>query len=203
MSALTNYKKLGNYVVKTIIIKKYLFVCLLLLGFFGILIVSIPVKIAIARWQNPQPQAILILGGSHNRESFTAQFAHHYPQIPIWLSTGSDDRISRQIFADAKIDLNRVYFDRRATDTVTNFTTLVGDFRQQKIKHIYVITSDYHLSRASAIATIVLGSRGIAFTPVSVPEKRASESSLRIMRDTFRAFVWVVTGYTGASLKPG
>lgn len=198
---LTNYQRLGSYTIKTIVIKKYLFVCLLLLGFFGTLIISIPPKIAIAMLQNPDPQAILILGGSHNRESFTTKFAHLYPKIPIWLSTGANDRISRQIFEDAKIDLNRVYFDRRATDTVTNFTTLVSDFQQQKIKHLYVVTSDYHISRASAIATIVLGSRGIAFTPISVPEQRASESSLKIMRDTVRAFVWVITGYTGASLK--
>lgn len=196
-----NYIKAGSYSLKTIVLKKYLFICLLLLGFFSTLIVSIPVRLAIARSQNPQPQAILILGGSHNRESFTAKFAHLYPTIPIWLSTGSNDRISRQIFEAGKIDLDRVYFDHRATDTVTNFTTLVEDFRQQKIKHLYVVTSDYHISRASAIATIVLGSRGIAFTPISVPEKRASESSLKIMRDTVRAFVWVMTGYTGASLK--
>lgn len=198
---LSSYRRLGSYTLKTIVIKKYLFICLLLLGFFSTLIISIPANLAIARIQNPQPQAILILGGSHNRERFTAEFAHLYPKIPIWLSTGADDRISRQIFEAAKIDLNRVYFDRRATDTVTNFTTLVSDFQQQKIKHLYVVTSDYHMSRASAIATIVLGSRGIAFTPISVPEQRASESSLKIIRDTVRAFVWVVTGYTGASLK--
>ncbi|VEP18978.1 conserved hypothetical protein [Hyella patelloides LEGE 07179] len=198
---LTCYQVISDYTLKIITIKKHTFICLLLLGFIGSFLISIPLKMAIASKQNPQPQAILILGGSHKRELFTAQFAHLYPNIPIWLSSGADDTISRQIFRDAGIDLNRVYLDRRATDTVTNFTTLVKDFQQHKIKHIYLVTSDYHISRASAIATVVLGSKGIAFSPISVPEDRPRESSFRIMRDTIRAFIWITTGYTGASLK--
>lgn len=186
-------QKISNYTLKII--------CLILLGFLGAFVISIPAKITIARWQNPQPQAILIFGGSHQREIFTAQFARLYPQIPIWLSSGANDRISRQIFSNAGINLDRVYFDNRATDTVTNLTSLVNDFQQQKIKHIYLVTSDYHISRASAIATVVLGSQGIAFTPISVPEKRPRESSFKIIRDTIRAFIWVITGRTGSSLK--
>ena len=201
MLILTNYKKLSNYILKNIATNKYWFICLVLIGLIGTFCLSIPLKLAIASLQNPQPQGILILGGSHNREIFTAQFAHLYPDIPIWLSSGSNDVISRQIFRDAGINLNRVYLDRRATDTVTNFTTLVNDFQQQKIKHLYLITSDYHISRASAIATVVLGSRGIAFSPISVLETRAPESSLKVIRDTTRAIIWVLTGYTGASLK--
>ena len=198
---LNHYKVLTNYHFKTIIINKYQFISLFLVSCICILFVSLPVKMAIAKIVHPQPQGILILGGSHAREQFTAQFAHLYPDIPIWLSSGADDAISRQIFLDKGVSLNRVYFDRRATDTITNFTTLIADFKQHKIKHLYLVTSDYHISRASAIATIVLGSRGIAFSPISVPEKRESESPLKTLRDTVRAIVWVVTGYTGASLK--
>ena len=61
--------------------------------------------------------------------------------------------------------------DGRATDTEKNFTTLVGDFVTQKLHNIYLITSDYHLRRARAIASIVLGSRGIAVTPLAVSSR--------------------------------
>jgi hypothetical protein len=57
------------------------------------------------------------------------------------------------------------------------------------------------MPRALAIATFVLGSQGIAFTPVSVPSDQPAESWLRILRDSARALLWVVTGRTGASLK--
>jgi uncharacterized SAM-binding protein YcdF (DUF218 family) len=194
-------RKLSNYILKIITIKKYIFICSILLSSIGIFVISIPVKSAISKIQNPQPQVILVLGGSPQRETFTAQFARLEPQIPIWISSAPNDTISRQIFSDAGINLNRLHLDRRATDTVTNFTTLVNDFQQQKIKHIYLVTSDYHLSRASAIATIVLGSQGIAFSPISVPEQRDRESSFKIVRDTIRSVFWVITGHTGSSLK--
>lgn len=195
------WEKLTNYALEIITFKKLLLFYLIFLSFFGSLLISIPVKSAIANIQYPQPQAILILGGSHQREIFTAQFAHLYPQIPIWLSSGSNNNISRQIFHDAGINLNRLHLDSRATDTVTNFTTLVKEFQKQNIKHIYVVTSGYHISRASAIATIVLGSKGIAFSPISVPETREPESLFKTIRDTTRAILWVITGYTGAKLK--
>ena len=195
-------KTIINYELKTITINRYQFVGILLASCICMLFVSLPLRMTLAKIIQPQPQGILILGGSHAREDITAQFAHLYPDIPIWLSSGPDDAISRQIFLNKGVNLNRVYFDRRATDTITNFTTLMDDFKQRKIKHLYLVTSDYHISRASAIATIVLGSKGIAFSPVSVPEKREPEPPSKTIRDIFRAIVWVVTGHTGSSLKP-
>lgn len=193
--------KIINCNFKNLITNKYQFIFILLISFICTLLITIPLKLTVAKIQNPQPQGILILGGSHARESFSAQFAHLYPTIPIWLSSGPDDAISHQIFLNNNISLDRVYFDNRATDTVSNFTTLVDDFKRKKIKHLYIVTSDYHISRASAIATIVLGSKGIAFSPVGVPENREPEPTFKTIRDTFRAIVWVITGYTGSSLK--
>jgi hypothetical protein len=87
-------------------------------------------------------------------------------------------------------------------DTVTNFTTLVADFKRRDIHHIYLITSEFHMPRAKAIAYFVLGSRGIAFTSVTVPSKKPPESWLHVLRDSSRAVVWIITGRTGASLNP-
>ncbi|MHC5722289.1 MAG: YdcF family protein, partial [Nostoc sp.] len=68
---------------------------------------------------------------------------------------------------------------------------------------IYLITSDYHMKRARAIAAIVLGSQGIAVTPVEVPSQGdKSETLVRILRDCGRSLLWVVTGRTGASFNP-
>lgn len=55
------------------------------------------------------------------------------------------------------------------------------------------------MPRAKAIAFVILGSRGIAATPVLIPTTRKSESKLKIVRDTVRAFMWLLTGRTGAS----
>ncbi len=176
-------------------------ILLLLIGFFLTILISIPFRIAIARLQEAQPQAILVLGGDQHRERFAAKLAQQYTTLPIWISSGSNDKLLEEIFTSASVDLNRVSIDRRAEDTVTNFTSLVKDFKKQKIRHLYLITSDYHMLRASSIGTLVLGSKGIAFTTISVPGKQPQESQLRVLRDTARALVWIVTGYTGVSFK--
>ncbi|MEB3280962.1 MAG: YdcF family protein [Lyngbya sp.] len=166
------------------------------------LIAIIPVQLAIAHYQAPQPQAILTLGGGSDRELFTAQFAKNHPNLDIWVSSGIPREPAMDIFRAAGIADRRVHLDYLAVDTVTNFTSMVDEFKQRNIQHIYLITSDFHLPRSQAIATIVLGSQGITFTPVAIPSREAEESSLRIWRDVGRSVIWVVTGRTGASLNP-
>lgn len=166
-----------------------------------LLLASIPVKLSIAHYQSPYPQAILTLGGSPDREAFTAKFAQIVPPLPIWVSTGMSKAQARKVFRRAGIADRLVHLDYRAVDTVTNFTSLVKDFQQTHIQHIYLITSSFHMSRAVAIATIVLGSHGITFTPIPVPSKQTSEPKLEIVRDSLRAVFWLFTGHTGASFK--
>ena len=169
-------------------------------GCILILLSIILIRLAIAHCQKPQPQAILTLGGSKEREYFTAQFAQAHPSLEIWVSSGSPPEKARAIFRAKGIPDRRVHLDRRAVDTVTNFTSLVADFKSRDLQHIYLITSEFHMPRAKAIATVVLGSQGIAFTPVSVPSSAPPESWLRILRDIGRALLWTITGRTGASL---
>lgn len=171
------------------------------LGLLLVIIGSIPVKMAIARYQQPKPQAIFVLGGGPYREEFAARFARSRPFLPIWISSGLKEAHSRQVFDDAGVSLERLNLDHRATDTVTNFTTLVADFKEQKIQHLYLITSDYHLPRSKAIASIILGSRGIAFTPIAMPTKTPPEPRVKILRDVGRALLWLFTGRTGSSLS--
>ncbi|WP_290885681.1 YdcF family protein [Fischerella sp.] len=174
---------------------------LALAGLLLTLLLMIPVRLSIARIQAPQPQAFLILGGEPAREKYTAELAQWYPSLEIWVSSGIHAEETRKIFSANGVRSTRVHIDHRAVDTVTNFTTLIPDFRRYRIQHLFLITSDFHMPRAKAIATLVLGSQGIAFTPVSVPSNQPKESNLRILRDICRSLLWIVTGRTGASLQ--
>jgi uncharacterized SAM-binding protein YcdF (DUF218 family) len=160
--------------------------------------VSIVLKSAIARYQQPIPQAILTLGGGIDREEFTAQLALSHPSLPIWVSTGSPPQMTREVFKKAGILDREFYLDRRATDTVTNFTTLVADFKKRNFQHIYLITSDFHMPRAKAIAILVLGSHGITFTSVSVPSEQPPEPKIKTIRDIGRSVMWILTRRTGS-----
>jgi len=161
----------------------------------------IPTRLAIAQWQTPKPQAILTLRGRPAREAFTADFARLHPELKIWVSSGLRPNDAHALFRKQNIPDDRVYLDYRALDTVTNFTTLVNDLEQQDIHHIYLITSDYHMARSKAIATIVLGSHGITFTAIDVPSAIPPEDGFHIARDVTRSIIWLATGYTGAELR--
>lgn len=159
----------------------------------------ITVQLAIALHRAPQPQAILTLGGGQGREQFTTQFARTHPALEIWVSSARYPE-APEIFRNAGIPEQRVHFNWYAVDTVSNFAFLVRDLQSRNIQHIYLITSDYHMPRAGAIATLILGSQGIAFTPISIPSSEPPESWLPILRDSGRAVFWIVTGKTGANL---
>ncbi|HEY9810192.1 MAG TPA: YdcF family protein [Halomicronema sp.] len=148
-----------------------------------------------------QPQALLVLGGATDREKFAAQFAREYPNLEIWITGGSNSEYAEWVFSEAGVNLKRLHLDNRATDTVTNFTTLVDDLQARGIDSVYLVTSDYHIRRASIIGEIILGSRGITFKPMPVPSQEEPEPIEKSIRDGARAILWVTTGHTGSSLS--
>jgi uncharacterized SAM-binding protein YcdF (DUF218 family) len=148
-----------------------------------------------------QPQAVLVLGGATERENFAAEFARQHPELPIWISGGSNPEYTEAVFSDAGIDPTRIHIDRAAVDTVTNFTSLVDKFRAQGINSVYLITSDYHMRRAQIIGEIVFGSRGITLKPVSVPSHQSTEPLAKALRDGARAILWLTTGETGSTWR--
>lgn len=155
-----------------------------------------------ARMYFEKPDAILVLGGSPDRERFTAEFAQTHPKLPIWISSGSPREYTEWVFSEAGINSNRLNLDYQAVDTVTNFTTIVDQLHKQGVRSVYLITSDYHMRRAQVIGEIVLGSRGIQVKPVSIPSSQIEEPWTKALRDGGRAVLWVTTGHTGASLAP-
>mgnify|MGYP001788432467 FL=1 len=161
-------------------------------------------KLTHALREFPVPQAILVLEGDTNRVKFAAEFAQSVADVPIWVSGNpGNEQLNRSIFQQAGIKPQRVHFEFCASDTVTHFTCNARDFSRANTHHVYLLTSDRHMPRAKAIATVVFGAYGIAVTPVSVPTDGVpSESVLRILRDSLRSVLWIVTGRTGASLNP-
>jgi uncharacterized SAM-binding protein YcdF (DUF218 family) len=161
----------------------------------------IPMRLAIAQQKAPRPEMILVLGGGPDRERLAVRLAQQNPDLEVWVSTGSPE--AEKIFREAGIAASRLHFDCRATDTVTNFTTVVEDFKRRGIEHVYVVTSSFHMSRSKAIATVVFGSQGIAFTPVAVSTPGfTAESKAHILRDVGRSLFWLGTGRTGARFNP-
>ena len=167
------------------------------------LISIIPLRLMSALYQVPEPQAVLVLGGNHDRILFAAQFARNHPKLDVWVSDYQKfQKFNRPVFLRAGIAKERMHYDVCAIDTVTNFTCTVKKFEEQNLRHLYLVTSDYHMRRAIAIATLVFGSRGIVVTPVAVPSQDEQPESLaRVLRDSIRSLLWILIGQTGASFN--
>lgn len=151
------------------------------------------------------PSVALVLGGAPERERYAAQFALSHPNVEIWVSSGSNPEYAQWVFDEAQVPTEQWHLDYQAVDTVTNFTTLVQALEERNIEDVYLLTSDYHMRRASIIAQIVLGSRGIRFKPIAIPTEQPPEkpeSIVREVRDGARSILWITTGKTGSEWRP-
>jgi uncharacterized SAM-binding protein YcdF (DUF218 family) len=146
-----------------------------------------------------EPQAVFVLGGEVGREKFAAQFAREHPDLPIWISGGAPQGYTKRVFTKAGVATKNLHLDYQASDTVTNFTTLVDLFEAEGIDSVYLVTSDDHIQRARLIGEIVFGSRGIKVKPIAFVSGRSAEPPRKTVRDAMRALFWLGTGYTGAN----
>ncbi|MFN6339894.1 MAG: YdcF family protein [Cyanobacteriota bacterium] len=139
---------------------------------------------------------ILVLGGDADRERVAAQLARA-DGLPVVVSGGSNPEYATWVFREVEgLPANQVRLDYRAQDTLTNFTSLVDDLRQARVRHALLVTSVDHMDRALLVGRIVAGSRGIHLTPVPVSCGKAclTESRQKVWGDGLRAVVWVLSG---------
>lgn len=174
-----------------------------LLWAIALVIVAPTAGVAYMRYQQQflDPPVAIVLGGAPERERFAAQFARDNPNVKIWVSSGSNREYAKWVFDEARVPDDQWALDYQAVDTVTNFTTLIEKLEDRQIDQVYLITSDYHMRRASVVAQIVLGSRGIRFKPVPIATEASPErpeTLARSVRDGARSLLWVVTGKTGS-----
>ena len=142
-------------------------------------------------------------GGDEAREQKAATLAAHYPQLPVWVSSGSPESHIYQTFQAVGVSRQRLHLSYKAKDTVTNFTTLVDVLKHNQIKSVYLVTSENHMTRARFVGRIVFGSRGIVMQPIAVKTGAEAESGDKYFRDSLRAFLWLTTGRTGETLVHG
>ena len=196
-------------------------------------------------WVQRQPKtpatfkAIVVLGGAAEREREGALLActEAYRTARLIVSSGCFRRLEdfdpHDPTANAPhlfegIDFcslkPRLKLDRRACDTVTNFTSLAADLKHAGSDRVKLVTSDYHVPRARAIARVAWHYHGIQFDihavhgttetmirpgdtqlgELSAAQRKlmaASESRMRIARDVIRAWFWVLFGVSGAGIS--
>ena len=143
----------------------------------------------------PPPQLVLVLGGDVERERVGAEVAQR-DGLPVIVSGGSNPEYAHWLFRGRGLDDSRVLLDYRATDTLSNFTSVVDDLKRANIRHVLLVTSSDHMDRALMIGRVVAGSRGIGLTPLAVPcgNRCFLEDWRKVWGDGLRAALWVVSG---------
>ncbi len=143
----------------------------------------------------PPPQMILVLGGDVERERVAADLARR-DGLPVLVSGGSNPEYASWLFGRQGLDAGRVQLDYRATDTLSNFTSVVDELKRAQVRHVLLVTSSDHMDRALLVGRVVAGSRGISLTPVPVPcgQRCLPEGRSKVWGDGARAALWVLTG---------
>jgi DUF218 domain len=143
----------------------------------------------------PPPQLILVLGGDVERERAAAALARR-DGLPVLVSGGSNPEYAQWQFDQQGVAAGRVQLDYRATDTLSNFTSVVDELRRSRVRHVLLVTSSDHMDRALLVGRLVAGSRGITLTPVAVPCQPLChpEGRRKVWGDGLRAALWVITG---------
>lgn len=148
-------------------------------GAFWVWLLSVALFFGYLHWQslhsqpNPNTQAILILGGGiqHNQPTPTlakrlnagATLAKQLPQIPIIVSGGAAfgnqwteaEVMAHYLTEQHHLPKTRILLEARSTSTALNFHNSKALLVQHDIQlsdPIAVVTSDFHLPRALAIA---------------------------------------------------
>ena len=173
------------------------------------------------------PQCVLVLGGCKERELAAARMfgAAAVPSARMLLLSSGAASLAELQAAAAPAAAHTVLVDRRAVDTVTNFTTVARSLAAAGVTSVACATAREHCLRALAVGTLVLGAEGeclcglnVACLPVrpracvattgleasALPvdsHEALAEGWLRTLRDVGRALLWLLSGLHGGSLN--
>ncbi|MEM1255550.1 MAG: hypothetical protein AAGI69_24190 [Cyanobacteria bacterium P01_H01_bin.21] len=74
-----------------------------------VLVLLVDVRLVIANYRFPNPQAILVLGGGNVREPVAAEIVAQNATLEVWVSSGLLLPQANQIFLAEQVSLDRVH----------------------------------------------------------------------------------------------
>ena len=163
----------------------------ILLNLFFNLVVRLPAN------QEKPVDAILVLGGSIQREVEAAKIARQDSTLPILISQGSGEPCSRMVFEKQGARTEGIWLENCAKSTFGNFFFSTPILRRWNSEKVQLITSARHLPRAAWLAKIHLGAQGIAVEVNAIQEAGIPgnyESGVKTAFDVTRSLIWSLIG---------
>ncbi|MEB3219020.1 MAG: YdcF family protein [Nostocales cyanobacterium 94392] len=134
-----------------------------------------------------------VLGGSIKREIYVAELGQKYPQIPILISSGSQDPCIWLIFQQQAVPMQNVWLEKCADSTFDNFYYSIPILQNWGVRKVKLITSTTHLPRAQWMAKILLGAHGMWVEPDIIVEEGIPgnrEHWFKTGLDVSRSLIW-------------
>ncbi len=166
------------------------------LGLLLVLVAWASVRLTSLLLSAAQPvDAVLVLGGSIQREVYAARLAREAPQIPILISQGSEPPCIWEIFERDAAPISRVWLELCADSTFGNFYYSVPILERWGKRHVRLVSTRNHFPRAGWLGRILLGAKGIWLDEDRMGERGVpanTESPLKTAVDVTRALGWAV-----------
>lgn len=109
-----------------------------------------------------EQDCVLVLGGSAQREIYSAVLARKYPARYIVISGGQFPQCTARVFVDAGAPIERVILEQSATSTFENFFYSISILKRINAKRVGVVTSIGNEQRGLWMARIFLWANGLA-----------------------------------------
>lgn len=168
---------------------------LCLLGLLG-LGLGLGVRMGQLHQASGQPaDAILVLGGSIQREIAVVQQRQAGETLPILISQGSADPCIWQLFQRSQVPMHQVWLEKCARSTFGNLVYSLPTLRDWGSRHVRLVTSQSHLPRALWMGKVLFGSHGIWVEVVVVPETGRPgnrETAAKTALDLMRTVGWAI-----------
>lgn len=114
--------------------------------------------------------AYLVLGGSIQREIYSAEVAKRFPNLPVLISGGSRPPCIWLIFQQLHAPTLNIWIERCSKSTFDNIYFNLSTLLDWNVHRIRLVTSGTHVRRAIWLARLMLGSHGIWVDLEVVPE---------------------------------
>lgn len=138
---------------------------------------------------------ILCLGGSEQRLVKGILLAIEDPTAKLVVSSfGIKRSVLTERLLKAGLKKEQFCIDYTALDTIGNFVDTLPIIQALAPKKIYIVTDDYHMKRAQAIADIVYSGLSYQLVNIECKTNTPQESEFKVNIERIQAWIWKNTG---------
>ena len=138
--------------------------------------------------------AMLVLGGTPNRERYAAELAKQHPDWKILISGGSEDPCIWLMFDKARAPKDNVWMERCSKNTLENLMYSTPILRSWHVHHVLLISDLPQAQRSFPMTRVCLGAHGMWCNRILVPGSGGEPLRRPPWMDIALSVLWAMAG---------